>query len=433
MIVVSEADRILAGHASPGATCDCPLESATGRVLREEIRADRDQPPYHRVTMDGIALSTASLGSGSLGSGSLGTGRRVLRRRGVQAAGQPPLRLEGSGDCIEVMTGAVLPLGCDAVIRIEDVEVEGQEVVLREGVEATAMQNVHARGSDCRAGEVVIESGVRLTAAQVGIAAAMGKGTLRVSALPRIAVVSTGDELVAVASEPAEYQVRRSNAYAIDAALGSRGYQETVRCHLADDKATLSSELGALLTRCDMLILSGGVSMGKFDFVPEVLAQLGVQEHLHWVRQRPGKPMWFGTRGGKAVFALPGNPVSTLTCLYRYVLPFLERAAGVADLRPPTVTISHEISGLAGLTRFLPVALDPAGARQASAVESNTSGDFLSLGRSDGFVEIGADVPRIAAGSDLPFYAWAGHASSRSAVAGSAGEHAVGRGEEIPC
>jgi molybdopterin molybdotransferase len=401
MIDVREADRILAGRTKLRPVCECSLDDAQGRVLREDIRADREQPPYHRVTVDGIAVSAAVVESGV----------RSFRRQGVQAAGERALEVNDSEGCIEVMTGAVLPEGCDAVIRIEDVEMDWDVVTLREGVGAKPTQNVHSKGSDARAGEIVVPKGTRLSPPHIAVAAAMGASTLRVSSLPSIAVVSTGDELVGVAAEVEDHQIRRSNVHAIQAALGAEGHEEVALCHLADDKSSLLAELERLLDRFDLLVLTGGVSMGRFDFVPEVLLELGVEKHIHRVRQRPGKPLWFGSRHDKLVFGLPGNPVSALTCLYRYVLPFLRRSAGASDLPPGKVSMSTEARGLPGFTRFLPVAFDiesngHTGGLQASPVETNTSGDFLSLARSDGFVEIAESLERISPGTLLLFYPW---------------------------
>ncbi|MEX2535120.1 MAG: molybdopterin molybdotransferase MoeA [Trueperaceae bacterium] len=416
MIEVGQADRILAENVALLPTYDCQLENAHGKVLREDIRADRDQPPYHRVTMDGIAISTAAFDRGV----------RAFHRQGVQAAGRPPLRLTSPDGFIEVMTGGVLPEGCDAVIRIEDVELRDATAFLEYDVSPTPMQYVHLRGSDGVAGDVVLRKGVRLSPAHVAIAASIGSSFLRVSSSPAVAVVSTGDELVELASEVEEYQVRRSNVYAISAALSAGGYGEPNLCHVGDDRAALSSVLADLLDRCDLLVLTGGVSMGKFDFVSEVLAELGVENHIHRVRQRPGKPLWFGARGEKAVFALPGNPVSALVCLYRYVLPYVERASGAPYRSPRRVRLSREAKTLPEFTRFLPVTLDSrAGELTASPVEINTSGDFLSLGGSDGFVELAPASQRVlktqsnrsdgvlaltsqgaAAGAEVPFYSW---------------------------
>jgi molybdopterin molybdotransferase len=396
MIAVGEADRVLAERCTLLPMCACPLIAAHGRILREDIRADRDQPPYDRVTMDGIAVSSTAVAAGI----------RVFRMLGVQAAGQPPLSSSEPQACIGVMTGAVLPAGYDAVVRIEDVEVTGDLATLGQGVAVRPGQNVHPRGSDGTSGQIVVAKGVRLSPPQIGIAAATGMSALRVSARPAIAVLSTGDELVEVGGKVEDHQIRRSNGYAIQAALASRGHDGAAVCNLPDDKPALSSALAQLLERFDLLVLTGGVSMGRFDFVPEVLTELGVENHIHKVRQRPGKPFWFGSRAGKNVFALPGNPVSALTCLYRYVLPFLDRAAGLVDQSLPRVRLAGEARGVPGLTRFLPVSINEgSGEGLASPVEINTSGDFLALGRSDGFVEI-AESALVPAGSVLPFYAW---------------------------
>lgn len=396
LIEVSTADLILAEQVSVLPACRLPLAESVGRVLRQDVTTDRDQPPFDRVTMDGIALSSAAVAGGL----------RSFRRQGVQAAGQPPLSLVAPDACIEVMTGAVLPEGCDAVVRIEDVALDGEVAALASGVEVRGGMNVHSRGSDALQGRTVIRSGVRLTAAHIGIAAAMGRATLMVSAIPRVAICSTGDELVGIDDIPEAHQVRRSNAYALQAGLMASGYTGVTLHHLEDDRDAMLTALEPILGQNDVVILSGGVSMGAFDLVPDTLEALGATPHFHGVAQRPGKPLWFGTRSGTAIFALPGNPVSALTCLYRYVLPFLSRSSGTAP-SPRRVQLASGVRGLPHLTRFAPVSLEVQSAGEvALEVTINTSGDFLSIGRSDGFVEIEAGSGHLPAGTILPFYSW---------------------------
>ena len=317
MLTPAQAESLIEQHLTCLPIESLPLTQAAGAVLRENIYAERDHPPFDRVAMDGVALLAAGAASNA--------GR--LRVVGTQNAGDLPQTLSDPDACIEIMTGAVLPNGCDAVVPVEHIQRNGAIAELgRKAVQQ--WQNVHRRGSDCRQGELLLTAGTRLFAPEVAIAAGAGMARVRVSAQPMIVVISTGNELV----EPGEliepHQVRRSNAYGITAALRQHGFARVADDHVRDDEAALEERLKFHLRTHDVLILSGGVSMGKLDLVPKVLERLGVNLVFHHVAQRPGKPMWFGVaQSGPAVFALPGNPVSTLVCLSRYVLPALRDAS----------------------------------------------------------------------------------------------------------
>src|SRR3954466_6794960 len=307
-----------------------PLTQAAGAVLRENIYAERDQPPFDRVAMDGIAVVSARAS---------GHGGR-LRVAAQQAAGDPPLTLDDPSTCIEIMTGAMLPRGCDAVVPVEQVQRDGDVAEIgRKPVQP--WQNVHRRGSDCRQGALLLAAGTRLSPPEVAIAAGAGMARLRVSAQPMIVVISTGNELVEPGEVIEAHQVRRSNVYGIAASLREQGFGRVADDHVRDDEAQLTERLGFHLRTHDVLILSGGVSMGQLDIVPRVLEKLGVGLVFHHIAQRPGKPMWFGvSQSGPAVFALPGNPVSTLVCLSRYVLPALRAAMGQAPGEPPRIALT---------------------------------------------------------------------------------------------
>src|SRR5262245_46624080 len=265
--------------------------------------------------MDGIAFAVAAYEQG----------RRAFRIAGTQAAGAPPLALDNSEQCIEVMTGAMLPAGCDCVVPVEQISVADGVAQLAPEAAPQLRSNIHERGTDSRRGEELLQPGMQLGPAEVAVIAANGQTHAAVSRAPRIAVISTGDELVEPGKPLAAWQIHRSNVYAIMAALQRRGFTQLTLDHLPDDPAILRERLGAHLQTHDALILSGGVSMGRFDYIPQVLAELGVRVVFHKVAQRPGKPLWFGVGPtGQTVYALPGNPVSTLVCFGRYVLAGLE-------------------------------------------------------------------------------------------------------------
>lgn len=372
------------------------LRELNGQVLAETIIMERDQPPFERVTMDGIALHSSST-------------TRALRIVGTQAAGAAPLSITNTDHCIEVMTGAELPTGCDCVIPVEQLVRQQDEAQLIDTARPSPWLNVHRRGSDAQQGQAMLHPGTRLSATQIAVLASAGYAHATVRRSPRIALVSTGDELVEPGSPIQHWQVRRSNTYALQAALQQHGHTQVVDQHLADDLPTLRTALDQLLQQHDVLILSGGVSMGQFDYVPQVLTELGVQCIFHKIAQRPGKPMWFGVRSdGKAVYALPGNPVSTLMCLHRYVLPGLLHAMGMSTRPTEQIALLHTAKADQGLTVFMPIKLTPDvnSSVRAEPCPTRGSGDFISLLGTDGFVELPPAQGMIAAGTVVPLYRW---------------------------
>lgn len=401
MISPAEAEQLIRRHLVPFPREQCPLGAAHGRVLREPIRADRDLPPFDRVTMDGYALRSSSWAAGV----------RSFRVGRVQAAGMRAFELGEAADaCIEVMTGAVLPAGADCVVPYEETEREGSVVRIRDSVtQVMPGSSVHRRGSDHRGGDAIVSAGTRLTGKEIAVAAACGCPTLMVSQLPRIAVVATGDELVEVEGEVAAHQIRRSNDHAIRAALALAGYPGAERFHLRDLPREVEHLLWHLLAEYDVVILTGGVSKGRFDLLPEALERQGVKKIVQGVAQRPGKPLWVGVGGrGNMVFALPGNPVSAYTCLHRYVLPALDGASLLAPRLPRQVALASAFTFRPPLACLLPVRLSTGsdGVTRATPGPVNTSGDLAGLVGTDGFVELPADVAEFPAGTLTPFRPW---------------------------
>lgn len=375
------------------------LDDATGRVLAEPIRADRDLPPFDRVMMDGIAIRMADW-------------RRGVRRfavAGVQPAGAPVGMLSQPGACLEVMTGASVPGGADAVVPVEQVAIEDGIAVVADDAAPVAGRHVHGRGTDVAAGATLVAAGSVVTAPVLGAAASVGMARMRVARAPSIGVLSTGDELLPVEVEPAPHQIRRSNVYGIGALCARHiAGARTDRYHERDDEPALERRIAEMLDRHDVLILSGGVSRGRFDFVPGVLARLGVEQRLHRVAQRPGKPLWFGvSRDGQPVFGLPGNPASGLVCCRRHVVRQVLGAMG-ADCSPEHAAVAEPVRRLAGMTRFAPVRWTVAqpGELSLQPVPLNTSGDFAGLAVSAGFCELPPGDGDVPAGEMLPFYRW---------------------------
>ncbi|WP_265992057.1 molybdopterin molybdotransferase MoeA [Larkinella insperata] len=395
MISVADAYSIVLNNPLVLPTEAIPLVQAAGRVLREPLTADRDLPPFNRVSMDGIAIAYRTWTSG----------QRQFRVAGAQFAGQPAQTLADETACLEVMTGAMLPAGADTVIRYEDVQItDGVAQIQIDDIKPG--QNVHHQATDRKQNEELVPIGTRLGPPEMAVAASVGKATVLVSKLPRIALISTGDELVDVAATPKPYQIRRSNTYLLQTVLQAAG-AETVLLHLPDEADTMETDLKTLLTDFDALVLSGGVSAGKADFVPGVMERLGVRQQFHQVAQRPGKPLWFGTSdAGKVVFGLPGNPVSTFLCAYRYLLPWLRASLGLSVVQPSVVRLKRSISFIPKLTYFLPVSLSVSadGIWQAEPLPGSGSADYANLLRCDGFMELPPDRSEFAEGEAFPVY-----------------------------
>jgi len=397
MLTPAEAEAAIAAALPAAATERIPLAECAGRVLREAVQAERDAPPFDRVTMDGIAIASEAIA------------RREFRLAGTQAAGTPARSLAGDSDCFEVMTGAVLPRGCDTVVPVEKLRIANGRAEIDAAWTPTPGQFVHRKGADAAAGDRLLTAGTRLGAPEIAIAASAGRDALEVSRRPRIAVVSTGDELVEPGRPIAAHQVRRSNTYGLAAALRLAGFAPVTDCHLPDDRAAIEAALSDLLDRHEVIVLSGGVSAGRFDHVPAALTAVGVRQVFHHVAQRPGRPMWFGLCApGRAVFALPGNPVSVLVCLARYVIPALAAQSGAPCPARVPVILAREFDFPAPLTCFLPVTLryDRDGRTWAEPRPTGGSGDFISLAGTDGFVELPQGPARHPAGLAVPFQRW---------------------------
>jgi len=353
-----------------------PFEEAFGRVLAEDLIADRDFPPYDRVTMDGIAIDfTAYL-----------NGTRAFKIQEMQGAGDLQSTLQSLENCIEIMTGGVLPRNTSTVIRYEDLTVENGLATIN--AEVKPNQNIHTKGQDKKAGDLVLEKGVRLNASHLALAASLGKQKLEVLELPKVAIVSSGDELVEISENPLPHQIRKSNVYAVGALLQKLDVSVEY-FHIADDLENSIKKIAELLQNFDVLIFSGGVSMGKKDFIPDALKANRVETIFHKIAQKPGKPMWFGKTAKNLVFALPGNPVSTYLCTIRYVLPFFEKCLGIPKDDFQKVILGESVVFKPKLRYYLQVKIkNEKGALYAFPLEHNGSGDFISLVEADGFVEL---------------------------------------------
>lgn len=391
MISVQDASEIILGEALTPELETVPFQEAGKRVLAEDIYADSDLPSFDRVMMDGIAIRRADFESGV----------RSFEMQTTQQAGEAAIKLNESHCAIEIMTGAVLPEGADAIIPYEQLEIHGGTVLVK-AEEVRDSQHIHKKGSDKLKGEILVERNTIITAAEIGVATSVGKTSLKVYKLPSIHIFSTGDELVEPNELPLAHQIRRSNVFAIQQLLKSCGFNSS-GSHLPDTYEKIVSELKRVLLTADIILLTGGVSKGKFDLIPQALADCGVEQLFHRISQRPGKPMWFGSNGKTRVFALPGNPVSSFMCSVRYLLPFLRKSFNRQAIPDIFLKLSEDVKAHPTLSFFLQIRLkfDSEGVLWAVPFRGNGSGDFSNLTQVDGFVELPASTDVIAKGTAI--------------------------------
>ena len=392
MISVAEAVDIIKSNTKLAAMESIPSMQSSGRILRQASSANRPLPPFNRVMMDGICLKYSSFKDGL----------RTFPIQEVQAAGDPQIHLENSNHCIEIMTGAILPSGADTVIRYEDLQIEdGLAKVLIDQVNEG--QNIHEKGTDRKAGELLMSDGVKLSAPEIGVLASLGHSLITVSKTPSCIIISTGDELVEVDIVPEDHQIRRSNVYMIKSELNKFAI-EADQVHLVDDFDLMVEKIGGYLNAYDMIILSGGVSKGKFDHLPKVLEQLGVVKKFHKIKQRPGKPFWFGNHPeGAMVFALPGNPVSSFLCLKKYVFTYLNKHLG-GSAKMQSIQLTENVQFTPDLDYFLPVSVEILnGQALAKPYPRQGSGDFANFLRADGFLHLPRGQNNFLAGDNYPY------------------------------
>lgn len=352
------------------------IQEAIGRTLAEDILADRSMPPFNRVTMDGICINYDSYENG----------QRLYKVESVAAAGSPTHTLSDSNKCIEIMTGAPLAIGADTVIRYEDLkEVDGKFEIEADIIRG---KNVHVKGSDHKAESILLQKNRRIKAIDINVLASVGKSKIVVYKNPKVAVISSGDELVEIDETPEDYQIRKSNVYMLQSRLTELGVASDT-FHFTDDSESILRDMKTILEFFDVLLMSGGVSKGKFDFIPQVLDRLGFRKVFHRVAQRPGKPFWFGQLKEKTVFAFPGNPVSTLTCFHKYFVPWLYKTKGLV-YNPLKVVLANDVNFKPNLDYFSQASLRHSedGKLMAWASRGNGSGDMVSPTKMDGFIEL---------------------------------------------
>ncbi len=392
MISYEEAYRSVLDATRDFGSIQVPLKAAHGLILAEDVRADRDFPPFDRVTKDGIAIAHKAYEKGV----------RSFEIEGVAPAGGPQQTLQNHENCIEVMTGAVLPENTDTVVMYEHINIENGTACIEKIV--SRGQNIHKRGSDEPKNASVLKKGTKIEAAEIGVLATVGKAKVLVKKLPKITVVSTGNELVNVDEKPLPHQIRKSNSYSLDAVLKVEGIECNL-LHINDLESEIKKGVATALQENDVVLLSGGVSKGKYDYLPKILEELGVEKKFHRVAQRPGKPFWFGTKadGAATVFAFPGNPASTFASYHVYFLPWLRRSLGL-PLDEHSVVLDEAFDNPTGLTRFIRAKVHlKRGRLKATLVLGNGSGDLTSLAQSNGFVRFNPETD-YSEGDLAPFY-----------------------------
>jgi molybdopterin molybdotransferase len=397
MITAQEATKIVLDNLMSLETESIPFAEAVGRILAEDLMADNDFPPFDRVMRDGIAFQYDDFENGV----------RRFKIQGLQAAGSPPLTVEGAENCVEIMTGAVLTKGTDAVVMYEETTIEdGFATINLDAVKH--FQNIHPQGSDKAKGTLLVSKGAWISPAELGVAASIGKTHLTVFKIPKVAIVSTGDELVPVEEQPLPYQIRRSNVFTLEPLLKDYRIEPTL-FHLLDNREAVTESIRQLIKDFDVVCLSGGVSKGKLDFVPDALEACGVQKLFYKVKQRPGKPFWFGKApNGTTIFALPGNPVSSFMCTNRYLIPWLRASLGLTAFRLPYAELTEDFSFKKDLQYFLQVktSFGTDGKLYATPEVGNGSGDLVNLVDADGFLELPSEKNKFKKGECYRFISY---------------------------
>ncbi|WP_299062532.1 molybdopterin molybdotransferase MoeA [uncultured Polaribacter sp.] len=405
MISVEKALETVLNSSQKFGVEEIPFLKSVGRILKEEIRADRDFPPFNRVSMDGIVIDYNQFKNG----------QRSFKVAGIQAAGSEQISLKNIENCIEVMTGAVLPNNANTVIRYEDVTIENGFATINVD-ELNDGQNVHDKGKDGKVGDLLIAENTIISGAEIGVLATVGKSIVKVAKQPKVMIVSTGDELVGVEEVPLEHQIRRSNVFTLVSLL-ERLKISSETAHITDDKPVLKSKIESYLEQYDVLLFSGAVSKGKYDFLPEVFDELGVEKLFHKVAQRPGKPFWFGRKASFSmseqdafqnekrqtiVFGFPGNPISTFVNCLAYFYPWYYKSLDL-KVEEETAILADDVTFKPNLDYFLQVKLSYRfGHLIAAPITGNGSGDLASLVNADAFIQLPSDKVGFKKGEVFP-------------------------------
>jgi molybdopterin molybdotransferase len=407
MMTVAEAMNAILFHTMPLGPRYCRLESALGLSMAEQVVADLDLPPFDKSIVDGYALRSADVAG------------KTTRLRVVEEilAGMTPSRPLGAGEAAAIMTGAPMPQGADAIVMFERVEPPDKDIIVVPGP-IPAGHNRMPRGREMRAGDVVIPAGAVLDSAKIGVLASVGAAEVLVQPRPIVAIASTGDELVPCDQKPGPGQIRNSNTPLLSALVREHGAIPRILPIIPDRLDALIDAFGRALDGpepADVLLVSGGVSAGQRDLVPNAFARLGIDEVFHKVRVKPGKPLWFGVRSSQdglpptLVFGLPGNPVSGLVCFLLFVRPVLEILSGQRPASPqslPTFPLAAPVHHREDRDTYRPARFTALADEPGSTIEvlsSVGSSDLRAVTSADGFAIFPAGERRYEAGDSVGF------------------------------
>jgi molybdopterin molybdotransferase len=382
-----EARRCVLREVQPrGETEEVPVLEAADRVLAEDIHADRDYPPFHRSARDGFAMRAQDTPAEFTIAGELRAGSTWMYPETI-----------GPGEAIEIMTGAALPPGADAVVMIEHVERRPRQVTIPRAMKPG--DNVTRQGTEAKSGERLLQAGIKIGFAETGLLAMVGRERVRVFRRPRVAILPTGDEIVEPGVTPQPHQIRNSNAWSLAAQVRRAGGIPEILPIARDTPDSAPIERGLL---ADLLLLSGGVSAGKYDFVEQALAHLGAQFFFTRVLIQPGQPVVFGAVGEKFFFGLPGNPASTMVTFELFARAAVERLAGLEHPVLPLLRarLTRDFHHKPGLTRFLPARLSEDGA-SVEPLGWQGSGDIPALARANAFLVAESDRESWKEGDDI--------------------------------
>jgi molybdopterin molybdotransferase len=361
MISPLEAIELLKNITIPFRTEKMPLAKTLGMNIAEKIVADRDFPPFDRVMMDGIAVKDITAPTWKI--------------EGILFAGEPVKAIKKTDGALEIMTGATAPRGTEAIIKIEDLSIEKKIATYIGKTPLEKGQHIHLQGADAPAGSVLVKKRTKIGPVEIAIAATVGKAHIEVESKPHVHIFSTGDEIVGLHETPADHQIRSSNVMMLKSVLLSKGFKAN-SSHLADSAEKIKSSIDKALDSNDIILLSGGVSAGKKDLIPGVLAEAGFETIFHKISQKPGRPLLVATRpDGKVVFAFPGNPISTLTCFWVYFLPWVSGEWPEYNVKE----IKFLPKPSAELDQWIPV-------ENGEVLAHNGSGDLINWSRADGLV-----------------------------------------------
>lgn len=389
MVSVNEAHEIIGSHLAVLPAENLPLAESIGRVLSEDVYSPVHLPPFDQSAMDGYALVASDLASGT-----------PVRIAGESSAGNPYTGQVKPGTCVRIFTGAVVPEGADTVVVVENTSEENGILLVRE-TNTRMGQNIRTKGSQTLAGSLALPAGTMINPATAGFLAMMGITQVQVSRNPRIAILVTGSELVPAGQALAEGQIYESNGITLRAALRSLRLDAAEVVMAGDSEELIAATVARLLRENDMLLVSGGISVGKYDFTGKALLGEGVTEHFYKIAQKPGKPLFFGTKENKAVFGLPGNPASALTCFYEYVhhaLRCLQGEKTRLQLPQISVPLASDWKKKPGLTNFLKGKIEGG---KVFPLEGQESFMLNSFAVADCLICIPADAAEVKAGTPV--------------------------------